>query len=95
MPGWRSAQNSSPRLFLLLTTRSLLAGFHGQLGLSDYENQSQPQLVRAVEKDRPVALYQGQPDDIQLAVVSAGSSHTASISRRWVAGLGGGAWPGG
>lgn len=60
----------------------LPAGFHGQLGLADYENQSRPQLVQSVEKDRLVALYQGQPDDIQLAVVSAGSSHTASISRR-------------
>ena len=57
-------------------------GFHGQLGLIDYENQAQPQLVRTVERDRPVALYQGQPDDVQLAVVSAGSSHTASISRK-------------
>jgi hypothetical protein len=74
---------------LLLTTSSWAcpAGFHGQLGLSDYDNQAQPQLVRNVEKDRPVALYQGQPDDIQLAVVSAGSSHTASISRRLVEGL--------
>ena len=40
--------------------------------------------VGAVERDVKVPLYQGTPDDIHLAVVSAGSSHSASISRRSV-----------
>lgn len=40
--------------------------------------------VGAVERDVKVPLYQGAPDDIHLAVVSAGSSHSASISRRSV-----------
>ena len=35
-----------------------------------------------MERDAKVPLYQGTPDDIHLAVVSAGSSHSASISRR-------------
>jgi E3 ubiquitin-protein ligase HERC3 len=57
-------------------------GFHGQLGMGDYSNRQAPARVDTVERDRPVQLYRGVPDDIQLAVVSAGSSHTASISRR-------------
>lgn len=57
-------------------------GFHGQLGLEQFDNQEQPQRVGAVERDVKVPLYQGAPDDIHLAVVSAGSSHSASISRR-------------
>ena len=40
--------------------------------------------VGAVERDVRVPLYQGTPEDIHLAVVSAGSSHSASISRRQV-----------
>lgn len=43
--------------------------------------------VTAVERDAKVPLYQGTPEDIHLAVVSAGSSHSASISRR-CAGMG-------
>ena len=35
-----------------------------------------------MERDAKVPLYQGTPEDIHLAVVSAGSSHSASISRR-------------
>jgi alpha-tubulin suppressor-like RCC1 family protein len=57
-------------------------GFHGQLGNGDYDNHAAPRRVDRVDRDRPVALYRGQPDDIQLAVVAAGSSHSASISRR-------------
>lgn len=57
-------------------------GFHGQLGLGDYDNRCAPQRVGAVEKEEPVKLYRGTSDDVQLAVVAAGSSHTASISRR-------------
>ena len=97
-------------------------GFHGQLGLECFDNQEEPQRVRAaagacaaaacqgaarclaprrrlphpsppahpsrplqvgaVDRDARVKLYQGTPDDIHLAVVSAGSSHSASISRR-------------
>lgn len=58
-------------------------GFHGQLGLETYDNREAPQRVGMVERDiHKVSLYQGQPDDIHLAVVSAGSSHSASISRR-------------
>lgn len=57
-------------------------GFHGQLGLEHFDNQQAPQRVCAVERDAKVPLYQGTPDDIHLAVVSAGSSHSASISRR-------------
>lgn len=40
--------------------------------------------VDTVERDTRVPLYQGTPDDIHLAVVAAGSSHSASISRRCV-----------
>ena len=57
-------------------------GFHGQLGNADYDNATDPVLVEEVDRDRPVRLYQGTPDDINLAVVTAGSSHSASISRR-------------
>jgi hypothetical protein len=38
--------------------------------------------VDTVERDIKVPLYQGTPEDIHLAVVAAGSSHSASISRR-------------
>lgn len=58
-------------------------GFHGQLGLGHFDNQFEPHRVGAVEKEEVMPLYRGQPDDVQLAVVSAGSSHSASISRRW------------
>lgn len=44
---------------------------------------TQPPQVRCVERDTKVQLYQGTPEDICLAVVAAGSSHSASISRRW------------
>jgi E3 ubiquitin-protein ligase HERC3 len=57
-------------------------GFHGQLGGGGYADAAAPARVDAVERDRPVRLYAGAPDDVQLAVVSAGSSHSASISRR-------------
>lgn len=63
---------------------SMGRGFHGQLGVGDYDNKVEPARVNEVDKDKPepVLLYQGTPEDIQLAVVSAGSSHSASISRR-------------
>jgi alpha-tubulin suppressor-like RCC1 family protein len=57
-------------------------GFHGQLGNNDYENAETPVRVNEVDRDRPIELYRGLPDDIHLAVVTAGSSHSASISRR-------------
>ncbi|PSC69842.1 E3 ubiquitin-ligase HERC2 [Micractinium conductrix] len=57
-------------------------GFHGQLGLEHFDNQHVPQRVSAVDRDSKVPLYQGTPEDIHLAVVAAGSSHSASISRR-------------
>lgn len=58
-------------------------GFHGQLGNRDYENCHVPTRVDRVDRDfRPVQLYKGTSEDIQLAVVCAGSSHSASISRR-------------
>jgi len=57
-------------------------GFHGQLGNNDYENAERPVRVNEVDRDHPVELYRGLPDDIHLAVVTAGSSHSASISRR-------------
>ena len=65
----------------LLTPPSLVCPA-GQLGLADYDNRHEPVRVGAVEKEELVELYRGVPDDVQLAVVSAGSSHTASISRR-------------
>jgi alpha-tubulin suppressor-like RCC1 family protein len=61
---------------------SMGRGFHGQLGLECFDNQHEPQKVRGVERDTKVQLYQGTPEDICLAVVAAGSSHSASISRR-------------
>lgn len=57
-------------------------GFHGQLGNGEYEDSQVPKRVGMVERDRPVQLYKGSSDDIHLAVVTAGSSHSASISRR-------------
>ena len=57
-------------------------GFHGQLGNGEYDNACEPVRVNEVDRDRPVQLYQGTPEDIHLAVVTAGSSHSASISRR-------------
>lgn len=57
-------------------------GFHGQLGNGEYEDSQIPKRVGSVERDRPVQLYKGSSDDIHLAVVAAGSSHSASISRR-------------
>lgn len=63
-------------------------GFHGQLGNGEYSNMSKPVQVNEVERgEKTMKLYcssksQQQSDDIQLAVVSTGSSHSASISRR-------------
>lgn len=57
-------------------------GFHGQLGNGNYDDCYVPTRVDQVDRDRPVRLYKGQPDDIHLAVVAGGSSHAASISRR-------------
>ncbi|KAI3428492.1 hypothetical protein D9Q98_007317 [Chlorella vulgaris] len=58
-------------------------GFHGQLGLDHFDNQEEPQRVLNVQRDaKPLPLYQGTSEDIHLAVVAAGSSHSASISRR-------------
>ena len=61
------------------------AGFHGQLGLGGYDASLAPSRVGSVERGDAsrVELYRaGAADDVQLAVVAAGSSHTASISRR-------------
>ena len=62
-------------------------GFHGQLGTGEYGNAQFPEQINQVERgDKVAKLYTGakrhQSDGIQLAVVSTGSSHSASISRR-------------
>lgn len=86
--------------------RTMGRGFHGQLGLGDYEQRAAPSRVPSVLRGRttvalpdpapgadgrrrPRAGAAGEPAStsggetpIQLAVVAAGSSHTASISRR-------------
>ncbi|KAL4522955.1 hypothetical protein Ndes2526A_g07679 [Nannochloris sp. 'desiccata'] len=73
-----SRDPSSPEYAMFTMGR----GFHGQLGNNDYENAEIPVRVNEVDRDHPVELYRGRPDDIHLAVVTAGSSHSASISRR-------------
>lgn len=45
-----------------------------------------PQVLNVQRDAKPLPLYQGTSEDIHLAVVAAGSSHSASISRRC-------AWP--
>lgn len=57
-------------------------GFHGQLGNNQYEDALEPVRINEIERHKKLTLYQGKPDDINLAVVAAGSSHSASISRR-------------
>ncbi|KDD71540.1 hypothetical protein H632_c4831p0, partial [Helicosporidium sp. ATCC 50920] len=63
-------------------------GFHGQLGLGAYACAAEPSRVPSVDRDRrsqstgPSSAPPAPVDTVQLAVVSAGSSHSASISRR-------------
>ena len=73
-----TADTSGPEYAMFTMGR----GFHGQLGNNEHENVHHPVRVDEIDRDRPIALYRGTPDDIHLAVVTAGSSHSASISRR-------------
>ncbi|KAL6768970.1 hypothetical protein ACKKBF_B16950 [Auxenochlorella protothecoides x Auxenochlorella symbiontica] len=69
-------------------------GFHGQLGLGDYEQRLRPTRVPGVARSAgsggagsggaaaAPSSSAAAADAVQLAVVAAGSSHTASISRR-------------
>ena len=57
-------------------------GFHGQLGTGCDEPTFSPTLIKHVEKQSLVELYQGSKSNVRLAVVHAGSSHSAAISRR-------------
>lgn len=57
-------------------------GFHGQLGTGSQETTYSPTIISKVERNNVTHLYQGSKNDIRLAVVHAGSSHSAAISRR-------------
>lgn len=74
----RPSDVNSPEYALFAAGR----GFHGQLGIGDYDNRTEMTRIDTVERlsIESVKLY--QDNEIQLAVVSSGSSHTASISRR-------------
>jgi E3 ubiquitin-protein ligase HERC3 len=57
-------------------------GFHGQIGTGSQESTFSPTLIEKVEKQSLIDLYKGTKNDVRLAVVQAGSCHSAAISRR-------------